>query len=74
MASLIAYSGYDSTDATWKDASIYVMDADGKNAHVLTDKFDRAPQGMIWAERQPRPLLHGGKRRRTQFVLHIAQG
>ncbi|MEO7363752.1 MAG: DPP IV N-terminal domain-containing protein, partial [Gemmatimonadaceae bacterium] len=47
---MIAYSGYDSTDATWKDASIYVMDADGKNSRVLTDKFDRAPQGMIWAD------------------------
>jgi len=46
---LIAYSGYDSTDATWKDASIYVMDADGKNPHALTEKFDRAPQGMMWA-------------------------
>ena len=47
---MIAYSGYDSTDATWKDASIYVMDADGRNSRVLTDKFDRAPQGMIWAD------------------------
>ena len=46
---MIAYSGYDSTDATWKDASIYVMDADGKNPRALTEKFDRAPQGMMWA-------------------------
>ena len=46
---MVAYSGYDSTDATWKDAIIYVMDADGKNPHALTEKFDRAPQGMIWA-------------------------
>ena len=46
---LIAYSGYDSTDATWKDAAVYVMNADGTNPRALTEKFDRSPQGMIWA-------------------------
>ena len=45
----IAYTGYDSTDATWKDAIMYVMDADGKNARALTEKLDRSPSGMIWA-------------------------
>ena len=46
---MIAYTGYDSTDATWKDAIMYVMDADGGNARALTEKFDRTPAGMVWA-------------------------
>jgi dipeptidyl aminopeptidase/acylaminoacyl peptidase len=46
---MIAYTGYDSTDATWKDAILYVMDADGSNPRALTEKLDRAPSGMIWA-------------------------
>ena len=46
---LIAYTGYDSTGATWKDAILYVMDADGRNPRALTEKLDRAPSGMIWA-------------------------
>ena len=46
---LIAYTGYDSTDATWKDANIYLMNADGTNARALNAALDRAPQGMMWA-------------------------
>ncbi|MEQ1690248.1 MAG: S9 family peptidase [Gemmatimonas sp.] len=46
---MIAYTGYDSTDATWKDAILYVMDADGSNPRALTEKLDRAPSGMIWS-------------------------
>ena len=46
---LIAYTGYDSTDATWKDAALYVMNADGSSPRVLTDKLDRSPSGMIWS-------------------------
>jgi len=46
---LIAYTGYDSTDATWQDAAIRVMDADGGNVRVLTAKLDRSPSGMFWA-------------------------
>ena len=46
---LIAYSGYDSTDATWKDATLYVMDADGRNSRPLTEKLDRSPSGMVWS-------------------------
>jgi dipeptidyl aminopeptidase/acylaminoacyl peptidase len=45
----IAYTGYDSTDATWKDAILYVMDANGKNPKPLTTKLDRSPSAMIWA-------------------------
>ena len=46
---LIAYTSYDSTDATWKDANIYLMNADGSNAHAINAALDRAPQGMMWA-------------------------
>ena len=46
---LIAYTGYDSTDATWKDASIYLMNADGSNARALNAALDRTAQGMMWA-------------------------
>lgn len=45
----IAYTGYDSTDATWKDAALYVMEADGSNPRALTEKLDRTPSGMMWA-------------------------
>jgi dipeptidyl aminopeptidase/acylaminoacyl peptidase len=45
----IAYTGYDSTDATWKDAILYVMDADGSNVRALTEKLDRSPNGMLWS-------------------------
>lgn len=46
----IAYVGFDSTDATWHDAALYVMDADGGNPHALTASLDRTPSGLIWSE------------------------
>ncbi len=46
---MIAYTGYDSTDATWIDARLYLMDADGTNPRVLTPDLDRSPQGLRWA-------------------------
>jgi dipeptidyl aminopeptidase/acylaminoacyl peptidase len=46
---VIAYTSYDSTDATWKDANIYLMNADGSNPHAINAALDRAPQGMMWA-------------------------
>ena len=46
----IAYVGLDSTDATWKDAALYVMDADGSNPHALTAALDRSPSALIWSE------------------------
>ena len=45
----IAYTGFDSTNATWQDSKLYVMDADGSNRRVLTEALDRSPQGVIWA-------------------------
>ena len=46
---LIAYTGFDSTDATWIDQRLYLMDADGRNARVLTPDLDRSPQDLHWA-------------------------
>ena len=46
---LIAYTGFDSTDATWQDAAIYLMNADGSSPRALTAAFDRSPAGMFWA-------------------------
>jgi dipeptidyl aminopeptidase/acylaminoacyl peptidase len=46
---LIAYTGYDSTDATWKDAIMYVMNADGSNPRALTASLDRSPSEITWS-------------------------
>jgi dipeptidyl aminopeptidase/acylaminoacyl peptidase len=45
---LIAYTGYDWSTDTWVDSKMYVMNADGSNAHVLVD-IDRSPSNLIWA-------------------------
>jgi dipeptidyl aminopeptidase/acylaminoacyl peptidase len=46
---LIAYTGYDSTDATWTDTKLNVMSADGSSPRVINASFDRSPSGMRWA-------------------------
>ena len=46
---LIAYTGFDSTSATWVDSKLYVMNADGSGRRTLTESLDRSPQGLIWA-------------------------
>jgi dipeptidyl aminopeptidase/acylaminoacyl peptidase len=45
---LIAYTGHDRRDDTYTVSRLYVMNADGTNKRVLTEKFDRSPQGLIW--------------------------
>jgi dipeptidyl aminopeptidase/acylaminoacyl peptidase len=45
----IAYTGYDSTDATWQDSKLYVMNADGSNPRVINGELDRTPVNLIWA-------------------------
>ncbi len=45
----IAYTGYDSTDATWQDTRLYLMNADGSNSRMLTPDLDRSPQNLRWA-------------------------
>lgn len=46
---LIAYTGYDSTSATWQDAALYVMNADGSSPRALTTSLDRSPADITWA-------------------------
>ena len=45
----IAYTGFDSVRQTWKDAELYVMNADGSGKRQLSGTFDRSPQGLIWS-------------------------
>ncbi|MBK6488877.1 MAG: S9 family peptidase [Gemmatimonadetes bacterium] len=46
---LIAFTGYDSTDASWIDSKLYVMNADGSNRREISGTLDRSPQGLMWA-------------------------
>jgi len=45
----IAYTGYDSLRASYKDSELYVMNADGSNPRQISGNLDRSPQGLIWA-------------------------
>jgi len=47
---LIAYTGYDWTDDTWRDSRLYVINADGTNSRVLTESLDRSPGSLMWAK------------------------
>ncbi|MCC6319786.1 MAG: S9 family peptidase [Gemmatimonadaceae bacterium] len=46
---LIAYTGYDSTRASWKDSELYIMNADGSNPRQISGTLDRSPQALVWA-------------------------
>lgn len=45
---LIAFTAFDSTDDTYRDASLYVMNADGGGRRELTAGLDRTPQSLRW--------------------------
>ena len=45
----IAYTGFDSTNATYQDSELYVMNADGSNRRLLTEAFERSPGNLMWA-------------------------
>ena len=47
---LIAYTGYDWTDDTWIDSRMYIMNADGSGARVVTQSLDRSPGSLEWAK------------------------
>jgi dipeptidyl aminopeptidase/acylaminoacyl peptidase len=46
---LIAYTGFDQTDDTYRINKLYLMNADGTNKRLLTGDFDRAVSEMEWA-------------------------
>jgi dipeptidyl aminopeptidase/acylaminoacyl peptidase len=45
----VAYTGYDWSDDTYIDSSLYVMGIDGKGAKALTSALDRTPEDLEWA-------------------------
>lgn len=47
--SKIAYTGFDDTFQGYQVTHLYLMDADGSNAKVLTKDFDRDVQNIQWA-------------------------
>jgi dipeptidyl aminopeptidase/acylaminoacyl peptidase len=46
---LIAFTASDSTDDTHRDASLWVMNADGSARRELTKGLDRTPQNLQWS-------------------------
>ena len=46
---LVAYTGHDWTDDTYRDSKLYVMGIDGSNPQVLTASLERTPQELHWA-------------------------
>ncbi|MGH7540075.1 MAG: TolB family protein, partial [Gemmatimonadota bacterium] len=45
----IAYVGHDTTTMDYIESALYVMAADGSNAHALTATLDRSPGDLHWA-------------------------
>lgn len=45
----IAFLGYDSTDATYRDSDLYVMNTDGSEVRLLSGSFDRSPDNPRWS-------------------------
>jgi dipeptidyl aminopeptidase/acylaminoacyl peptidase len=46
---MVAYTGYDWTDDTYRDSQLYVMNIDGTGHRSLTAALDRSPGGLTWA-------------------------
>ncbi|WKW13140.1 S9 family peptidase [Pseudogemmatithrix spongiicola] len=66
----IAYTGYDSTDATWQDAALYVMNADGSGARALTADLDRSPAELMW-DAQSRGIYFQADDRGTRQLHYV---
>lgn len=45
----VAYTGYDWTDDTFIESTLYVMGIDGSNFRALTAELDRSPADLQWA-------------------------
>ena len=46
---MVAYTGMDWTDDTYRDSRLYLMNIDGSSPRMLTGDLDRSPIGMVWA-------------------------
>jgi dipeptidyl aminopeptidase/acylaminoacyl peptidase len=46
---LVAYTGTDAGDYTYRTTGLYVMDISGANPRPLTPDLDRSPQELVWA-------------------------
>jgi len=46
---LVAYTGMDFTDDTYRTQRLYVMGIDGSNPRMLTDGLDQSPSDLLWA-------------------------
>jgi dipeptidyl aminopeptidase/acylaminoacyl peptidase len=46
---LVAYTGYDFTDASYIANRLYLMNADGGNPREIAAGLDRSPSGITWA-------------------------
>jgi dipeptidyl aminopeptidase/acylaminoacyl peptidase len=48
---MIAFMSADSVDhSAWAETKLYVMNADGSNAHLVSGNLDRPISGVTWAE------------------------
>jgi dipeptidyl aminopeptidase/acylaminoacyl peptidase len=45
----IAFTGYDWSDDTYVESSLYVMNADGSDVRELAPGLDRSPSSLTWA-------------------------
>jgi dipeptidyl aminopeptidase/acylaminoacyl peptidase len=46
---MVAYTGYDWTDDTYRDSQLYIMNIDGTGHRSLTATLDRSPGQLTWA-------------------------
>jgi dipeptidyl aminopeptidase/acylaminoacyl peptidase len=46
---MVAYTGYDWTDDTFRASKIYVMQLDGSNPREISGDLDRRPRSLVWA-------------------------
>jgi dipeptidyl aminopeptidase/acylaminoacyl peptidase len=45
---LVAYTGYDWTDDTFRASKIYLMELDGSNPREISGDLDRRPRNLVW--------------------------
>ncbi|MDT7542467.1 MAG: hypothetical protein QOE33_2371 [Acidobacteriota bacterium] len=71
---LIAYTGFDQTDDTYRINKLYLMNADGSNKRLLTGDFDRAVGELKWTPDGRGILFAAEDRGSTNIYYMPAQG